>query len=216
MKCLANLSYLRLLITAFLLVMFFPGFVNAEPNLYKETTTYYNRIWKDEGSKAPIDFAIYRPISDFEGFFPLGDVTATSPWVGQRYGDPTYETILLKSGDLELKPPIDYRLIWTDKGSGAIEDVSIWRAIPQPGYKCLGDVANNSRQRPPMDIIKCVPKQCLERINLGNLIWNDKGTGANKDFSAWHVANRGNTFISNGSWKRPGNRIAYRLKEDCF
>lgn len=40
-----------------------------------------------------------------------------------------------------LAPPTSFTEIWTDRGSGAYEDVKVMKMNPRSGYTCLGHVA---------------------------------------------------------------------------
>ncbi|WP_434419346.1 Vps62-related protein [Nannocystis pusilla] len=44
-----------------------------------------------------------------------------------------------------LAPPLDYECVWTDKGSGAMFNGSVWRPIPPPGYVALGHVVGGDK-----------------------------------------------------------------------
>ncbi|XP_078506473.1 uncharacterized protein LOC144766277 [Lissotriton helveticus] len=69
-------------------------------------------------------------------FYPLGDTAV------QGYPKPKYPGLSVKDDGKELvKPPLDFKEVWNDKGSGGKTDVTLYRMLPQPGYICLGDVA---------------------------------------------------------------------------
>ena len=103
---------------------------------------------------------------------------------------PEKETILV-SGD--VKSPVGYKKIWDSKQKCPecqINHTQIFRPIPPEGYKCLGDVAiphNDNRilQNEALNDleIKCLPDDCLKKVNLGNKVWD------NKDFSYGKYSN---------------------------
>lgn len=105
---------------------------------------------------------------------------------------PEKETILV-SGD--IKEPINYRLIWNSKlkcSECQINHVQIFRPIPPKDYVALGDVAvkyNSKYKSLNKDTtdelnkllqIRCVPKECLRELKLGNRVWNNKDFYYNK------------------------------------
>ncbi|NEO33294.1 MAG: Vps62-related protein [Symploca sp. SIO3C6] len=101
-----------------------------------------------------------------------------------------------------LASPTDYTLIWNDAGSGASSDGSVWRPVCPPGYKALGDVVSGSHKKPSTDEVKCVRETALSAALPGGFIWNDAGSGANRDFSAWGIqrqaADSEYTYLSRG------------------
>lgn len=115
-------------------------------------------IWNDRGSGADKDGSFWEAsIPKFNRYRLLGDAACgqsneiTSPC----------ESILmiLDNNDGVVKAPVKSERIWTDAGSGADQDVSIWRLVPPSGYKCLG-MAAVRRHNPGPDLqnYRCVKK----------------------------------------------------------
>ncbi len=184
------------------------------PALRLAKTRRYSRVWTDMGSGADDDFATFRARPE-NGFFPIGDTAVASPWKGQRYAPPDFDAWLVAGGELPVKPPIDFKPIWTVAGSPADQPFSSWQAVPPRGYRCLGDVGvAGLRDKPPREAIRCVPEQCVERTQVRDRIWDDNGSNAHDDFSAWSTPTPA-VYIGNRSHGRPGRAI-YRLKQSCF
>ena len=98
----------------------------------------YEYVWNDRGSGADRDVAIWTP-SDFEnGFYPLGDTAEASHQIPTSFS----ATVSALTPDA-LAPPMSYIEVWRDRGSGADQDVKIFRLIPKSSYTCLGYVAVN-------------------------------------------------------------------------
>ena len=174
----------------------------------------YDLIWKDSGSGARKDFATFRPKS-INGYYSLGDVAVAEPWKGDRYAPPEFETILVKSDQVELKKPFDYIKIWDSRGSKSDAPFSMWKPIPPHGYKCLGEVGSQSIDtKPSLDTIRCLPDQCVTKTKITKRIWRDKGSGADLDYSAWEVSGV-NLYIGHASHKKI-NQDAYTINEECF
>ena len=77
-----------------------------------------------------------------------------------------------------------YTPIWSDKGSGADKDVSIWRPVKDMnGYFPLGDTATPSHHKPnAMSVtVKALVRDALAPPTGSEEIWNDQGSGANED-----------------------------------
>lgn len=173
-------------------------------------TSQYKRVWTDKGSGARRDFAVWRPVGR-DGFYPLGDVVNASPWPGDRYPTPSVSTILVKNG----VPPVSYQKIWSSYRSGSKKPFSSWMPIAPEGYQCLGDVGSQSENAmPPLDAIRCLPASCITQINLEQKIWDDKGSGAKLDFSAWLIP-KSNTYAGNASHSKP-KRVVYMISDVCF
>lgn len=84
----------------------------------------------------------------------------------------------------------DYELIWNDRGSGASDDVSIWRPVEvQAGYRLLGDVAVKSHSKPgdgSLSVIALADDALKEPEGLSP-VWRDKGSGARHDVRFWRM-----------------------------
>lgn len=95
----------------------------------------FSLIWNDRGSGANEDVAIWRP-SPPSGYYLLGDVATSS------YNMPTHGSLVVRGLQNDaLARPVGFTEVWTDRGSGADNDVKIMKIVPPHGYVCLGDVA---------------------------------------------------------------------------
>ncbi|MFQ5661607.1 MAG: Vps62-related protein [Gammaproteobacteria bacterium] len=177
-------------------------------------TNQYQMVWKDSGSGARKDFASFRPVAS-NGYYPLADVAVAGPWKGKRYASPEFNTLLVKSGELELKKPVGYEKIWSSKGSNSDKPFSSWGPIAPAGYRCLGDVGSQSLDKmPSTDAIRCIPEQCAQETQIGERIWRDKGSGADIDFSVWLVPSV-NLYIGNPSHGNPRITV-YTINPSCL
>lgn len=77
----------------------------------------------------------------------------------------------------------DFNLIWNDKGSGADEDIAIWRPSPPSGYYLLGDVATSTYDRPTRSslVVRGLTNDALARPVGFSQVWTDRGSGADSD-----------------------------------
>jgi len=169
-------------------------------------TTQFALQWNDKGSGGKRDGAYWRPVAigNLNGYHPLGDYG-----VG-NYNDVNGQAAVAVVSDVNgpsgnaLRPPLDYELVWTDKGSGSDRDGSMWRPLPPPGYVALGLVCNNGYGKPAVDIIRCVRADLVIASLIGNLVWDDSGTGADRDFGSWEIsppgAPAGEVYLSPGTY----------------
>ncbi|WP_224243580.1 Vps62-related protein [Hyalangium gracile] len=100
---------------------------------------------------------------------------------------------------LELQPSSRFHWIYDDSGSGADNDVSVWRPdlSQTPGFYSLGDVAMGSHGRAPgMTFVVRGEGDVLARPLDYNWIWSDWGSGGTHDGSFWEpVAPAGYTCL---------------------
>ena len=164
----------------------------------KEITVYRPTNFVDNTEN--LDFKDYRPLGDVaikgnfnthkknrdEACLPLKskDDKRCSKFV-EKVGDPRDKSILI-SGD--TTPPKSYKQMYSSKrdirNNAKKVGYSFWRPIPQEGYMCLGDIIDNSyhNQMPSTDLIRCVPKKCVRKVNNHSKLWdsskspNDKCT----------------------------------------
>jgi len=89
---------------------------------------------------------------------------------------------------LQIEYAQDYSPIWTDAGSGADDDVSIWRPNGRKDFYRLGDYAVGSHRKPgkPATVVAYDDGSgALAKPAGYSRVWRDKGSGADKDVSLW-------------------------------
>lgn len=144
--------------------------------------TKYNEIWNDKDSGATLDGSFWQPIVP-SGYYRLGHHAKQ----GHQYPDLPTLVISAKQGGV-LAFPTSYQRKWNDKGSGAASDVSVWRPQCPADYSSLGDLATPSYAKPAADEVVCVHNSVLVIADVGQALWNDAGSGADQDFSAWGIS----------------------------
>jgi len=160
----------------------------------------YRTDWTDLGSGADQDLAIHRP-EPADGYFIIGGHAVASHDTGDL---PCFVTVgphpdNVDGGRLLLAPPADWQLAWTDKGSGAEQDGSIWRAVAPPGFACLGDIGQTSYDKPRPANYRCINSCLVEQVDAAEVIWTDRGSGAERDISLYRLANA-RSFISQAGY----------------
>ncbi|CAN7311420.1 Vps62-related protein [Pseudoduganella sp. LjRoot289] len=150
-------------------------------------TSSFEKRWDDGGSGADNDVAFYHPIPP-EGYYALGSVSMSNA------EDPNgkYAAICVRAGadvggKAPLAVPLGYGYIWDDSGSGADDDGSCWRPIPPDGYVALGDVFVLGHDAPSGVQVMCVAAELVGEGKVGRQVWNDGGSGADRDFSSWQI-----------------------------
>ncbi len=170
--------------------------------------------WDDGGTGADLDGYFYIPIvGQLEyilGGYASGKEKSSNSCVltvSEPAKNPHGTPVL-------LVPPIDWKQVWKDKGSGAKKDGSMWEAIPpDSNYKCLGSIPQPGYdQKPKLPNYRCVHSSLTEKIVTNALIWSDKGSGANKEVTMFTLPNTG-SFITVGA--RISEIEAYDLKANA-
>jgi len=163
-------------------------------NLLINFTSEFHRIWNTSGPRIK-QATFWRPApapDELPGYFPLGDVIVANgaSIEGEMIAAVVREDV---SPDIEstrgpaLSRPRDYELIWKESGSGAVTHTSIWRPIPPAGYVAMGTVCSGDHVKPSLNAIRCVRADLTVAANVGGLVWDDKGSRATLNFSAWSI-----------------------------
>ncbi|UII71894.1 Vps62-related protein [Pseudomonas sp. HN11] len=187
-------------------------------------TSEFLPLWNDQGSGAHKAVSLWRPSTTADAlarFFPMGDIATDSYRnINQR------KVVAVVSdangtGGTALRSPDDYELVWKDTDSGARADFSIWRPLAPEGYVEMGLVCGVGYEKPSRNAVRCVRADLVVSAQPGPMIWNDYGSGASKDFSAWSIippdALPGEiylapgTFIGNARYTKP-DRPTYALR----
>ncbi|MDD0971892.1 MULTISPECIES: Vps62-related protein [Pseudomonas] len=183
----------------------------AVENLLIHFTTEFHRIWDNTGSKSkPGSFWRPTPAPDLlPGYFPLGDLAVS----GRHNVNEQQVMAVVREGDPQhtdagkgpaLSRPEAYQRVWSDAGSGANGDCSIWQPVPPQGYVALGMVCSNDNTQPSFNAVRCVRADLVVAASAASLIWSDQGSGAARDFSTWSVtppiASAGEIYFAPGTF----------------
>jgi hypothetical protein len=166
----------------------------TQDNLLINFTTEFHRVWSTNGSKAkPATFWRPTPAPDaLPGYFPLGDVLIPG---GTNINGEMVAAVVCEK-DMEgaqstkgkaLARPVDFELVWKETGAPSVTPMSIWRPLAPVGYVALGLVCSNDHCKPSLNSVRCVRLDLVIAANVGELIWNDKGSGAKLSFSAFGI-----------------------------
>jgi hypothetical protein len=145
-------------------------------------TSSFKRIYTDAGTGGDMDLSIWTPNVP-SGYFAIGHVAT------EGYESPQSTIVLVKALEANaLAYPVDYRLVWDDRGSGGNQNLSLWEPIPPAGYKAMGTVATTSYNKPSLEAVVCIRADRVETGKAGDFIYNDRGTGADRDLSLYKVS----------------------------
>ena len=149
-------------------------------------------VYTDRGTGARLGVTVYGPVLSAipNGYYMVGmsTVPATSA-AGNR------QMLYLVNPERDcnaIAAPVGFSLIWKDKGSGGDMDGSFWRVNCPRTYVSLGDVAVGSWSALSDELKRkfaCIHYKHVTKAKLGNLIWNDRKSGADTDISLWEIEN---------------------------
>lgn len=187
-----------------------------QPAFSLQAPVKFEHKWDDKGSGGHECGSFFRIVPP-SGCFSLGDYAQAS------YEKPTLNGIrvIKPLEDGVVTPPVNFERIWNDAGSGAKEDGSFWRPIPESGYVSLGTVVQSGNDKPDLKSVVCVREDLVVPAKAGSEIWSSRGTDSNVNFAAWAVEPsdksglRCGTFVGiEQSWERPtDNTQLYCLNE---
>ena len=156
----------------------------------------YEPIWRDFDSGANDDVGLWANTNigvpqgiDANAFTSLGNHNTPTGTPSILDSDHAKHYTLIpidKTYPLTAYEGTDMDKIWTDSGSGANKDFSVWRPKGPGGYYSVGDIPYGSHNQPPLSVIvKAHISDALEPPYFYRKRWDDSGSGANKDCSFW-------------------------------
>lgn len=176
-----------------------PGTVKttAQPYLLLSYTYYYTWIYDDSGSGATMDVCIWRP-NPPDGYFIIGD------YAQGNYGEPTDPATIVTAvndpNNTLLQPPLWYEQVWNDRHSGGDFDGSIWAPSAPDNYVSIGCVGQLGYDSPSIPGYRCINRSLVENGQLGNLIWNDRHSGATLDVELFADLDIVGIFLAQGNY----------------
>ena len=153
----------------------------------------YQLSYVDKGSGGKIDGSFYLP--NIPGGYAMIGAYAQG-----NYHDPSDCILAVKPANPEsislLQVPQEWKRLWTDKGSGASMDGSIWHASPASNnYVCLGSIARQGHKNPALENYVCVHRCLVENVPAISPVWSTRGTGAEQKVYVYKLHNS-NSFYA--------------------
>lgn len=157
----------------------------------------YSFIWNDKGSGSDADVTFF---SNTEIYTPKAVFTNTFTAFA-NYNDPPTEGPDMLSSDFAIRLSLfqqkmnkkytikvyelkDVKEIWTDKGSGASNDLAVYRPL---GGTPVGDIpvsGYNSKPRTGLSVAAIKDDALTSPVTFSQR-WNDAGSGAHEDVAFW-------------------------------
>jgi len=173
--------------------------IQGEPTLFVSTTSVYTWLYNDSGSGASMDVTLYRPAPTDISYSILGD------YAQGNYSNPTGTSLIVKAINDDpnfplIKLPIDYSEVWDDKGSGGNHDGSVWFPVPPDGYISIGFVGQTGYSKPSLQNYACLRRDLCVDAAPGQLIWNDRNSGAHGDISIYQIVGVPGSFVAQSNY----------------
>ena len=157
-------------------------------NFTSNFTYYGNNRTGESGHFGDAAFTLYRPrvTPALAEYSILGDVL--EPNFTDIHGLKVVPIVADAQGSTgtALKPPTGFTWVWEIQRAELT--LSIWRPQPPPGYVCMGLVCSNSLRAPDIGTVKCIRADLVTEARINQEVWNDRGTHAGTNFSAWSIS----------------------------
>lgn len=200
------------------LLLFLPALHAEETTLALDTASIcnYTLAYEDKGSGGDQDVTFYTPQAP-TGYYLIGG------YAQGDYNKPSACVLAVKPSTASnakanelLVPPAKWQLVWTDKGSGALKDGSVWHPVPpNNNYVCIGSVGQAGYNSPSIPNYRCVHKCLVENVKVANYLWSDKGTGAENTISIYKLGNSG-LFYAKPDRKKPLALVDLKSRPACY
>ena len=185
----------------------------------------YQYIGWDRGSRISGDGAFYRPNPVTLGtdtYHPIGDIIREGWWwhkpgktiIGDMQYDGNnkgpYMKSLLVTGD--VVDPLYYRRNRQYKGK---DKIGKYTPICPEGYESLGDVIGRKGNAQLGNNVKCLPKDCLEKINIRpGKVWGGSDNFALNKEANWKTNNADGVNGYN-LFRSSSTQPYYKIKDKC-
>ncbi len=179
-------------------------------------TTEFDLLWSAKDSGADNAATFWRPnttADSLNSFSSLGDVIANDY---RTINNRKFVAVVSEADTVNgtaLRAPVGFNLVWKNAAKKVRSEFSVWKPVPPEGYVAMGMVCCIGYDKPTLNAVRCVRADLAVDAYIGNSIWNDKGSGAHLDFSAWDVhtpdVEPGAAYIATGTfygtdgWTRP-------------
>jgi hypothetical protein len=173
-------------------------------------------VWNDVGSGGVHESSYWAPlIPGGQGVFGFGHA-ARSDYVPEPFL--VVGKAPVGGAGAPFAHPTGFVLIWCDAGSGADEDGCFWTPVAPDGYVALGTVGTSGPVPDPTSVV-CVRSDLAVQGTVGAFIYDDTGTGASSDFSAWKIEPPANgidlgMFVAHASHAMPTATV-WCLRKDA-
>ncbi|MEU4955713.1 Vps62-related protein [Streptomyces lavendulae] len=193
-------------------------------------TSSYQQAWHDTGSGASKDGKFFGPGSMaqvFQGWRVLAHVGHRShtDLSGKRAAILARE---VNPSSALLREPVDYQPVAKCTAGGVVVLGTAWRPVPPPGYVSLGDIITPGTQKPGLGpwTPYCVRKDAVgnrsyvREAEIGDVIWDDRGSGAKTDIALWAIKTPGypadsterlllgvDGFVANNAYSKPSRSV---------
>ena len=181
----------------------------GKPALHVGFTSRYNWLYNNKGCGARGDVSVFRPNPSDGGYFIVGD------YVQGNFNEPRGSSLIIKevNGDPRipiLKAPVNYTLLWNDKGTGGKYDGSCWKPVAPDGYRAIGIVFNNGYDRPNIPNYMCIRKDFLTPSTAEAQIWNDAGARTPDGLGLFELGGVSGVFVAQAN-RQPYAGTAFKL-----
>ncbi|XP_047311831.1 uncharacterized protein LOC124915200 isoform X2 [Impatiens glandulifera] len=154
----------------------------GEIDVMKITT--FDVIWNSKklGKKGADGVAFYKPARIPEGYFCLGHYCQSNNRPLRGYLLVARELLVVSESNLgsPLSDPLDYTLMWNTDSNHDTSCCYVWLPIPPEGYKSMGFVVTDCREKPGLEVVKCVRSDLTEVCETEDMIFESYSKNSKK------------------------------------
>ena len=143
----------------------------------------FEHIWDEMGSGSPNEVSVWSGKLDFNPSLKLLGQNAVPSRARPEFA---YALEIINPDD--AIDPIDFSIVWSDHGSGAVYDLTIWKPIcPVGTYPTSHTSTKSSTIRPEFDSVCCLKNHFFELRDESawETIWDSEGTGSFDDVTLY-------------------------------
>jgi len=167
-----------------------PGLPRA-PEIELSYTEQFDVGWNDSGSTADLLGCFWRPrLPAGQNLFRFGDAGTSVRRPRLTGREPPSRMLIGKALVASaFAHPVGFTYVWNDAGSRATLDGWFFNPIPPAGYVSLGTITTSDAGAPslPTNSVVCVRSDLVVEGSVGDLIWNEAGSRADRQVSLWQI-----------------------------
>eukprot|EP01012_Entosiphon_sulcatum_P004402 TRINITY_DN11719_c0_g1_i1.p1 TRINITY_DN11719_c0_g1~~TRINITY_DN11719_c0_g1_i1.p1 ORF type:complete len:3283 (+),score=530.28 TRINITY_DN11719_c0_g1_i1:870-9851(+) len=103
--------------------------------------------------------------------------------------------VLMEMIERTFPRPVRFTQVWAKQRGRT--PLYCWAPVAPPGFVSLGHVVTKYAEDPPLDIVRCVPREWVRPVQKPNRVWDDRGT-AGRPGSAWAGGSLGLVVFTQG------------------
>ena len=126
----------------------------------------------------------------------------TNAETAKKTEEDRYDSVKAESSAIQISSTRNARRLYTDSGTGANQDLSIFEAYLPSGYLMIGHYAQRNHDRQvnsPIPMVRPLQSDAIVTPDSFYQLYTDRGTGGRQDLSLWQPITRNNRYVCLGT-----------------